>query len=69
MAKTDLISEMHKFHFGRKIFCSDGEDGVLTHVCFDPASFRMTHIGVRLGHLIGGRTVYLPFESIVAASF
>lgn len=68
MAKTNSISEMHKFHFGRKIFCSDGEDGVLTHVCYDPASFRMTHIGVKLGRLIGSRTVYIPFDSIVTAS-
>src|SRR5216684_3436075 len=53
MIKTTLISEMLKFHFGRKIFCADGEDGVLVHVIFDPATRRMTHIGVKQGRLFG----------------
>jgi len=52
MIKTTLISEMLKFHFGRKIFCADGEDGVLVHVIFDPATRRMTHIGVKQGRLL-----------------
>lgn len=67
MNRTVLISEMHKFHFGRKIFCSDGEDGVLTQVGFDPATRRLTSIGVRQGRLFG-KTVYLPFTSVVTAS-
>ena len=37
MNKTNLISEMLKFHFGSKIFCSDGDGGVLTQVIFDHA--------------------------------
>src|SRR5260370_6833552 len=67
MIKTTLISEMLKFHFGRKIFCSDGEDGVLVHVIFDPATRRMTHIGVKQGRLFG-KAVHLPFDSVVSAS-
>ena len=67
MDRTVLISEMHKFHFGRKIFCSDGEDGVLTHVGFDPATRRLISLGVRQGRLFG-KTVFLPFTSVVTAS-
>lgn len=67
MNRAVLISEMHKFQFGRKIVCSDGEDGVLTHVGFDPATRRLTAIGVRQGRLFG-KTVYLPFTTIVSAS-
>jgi len=67
MIKTTLISEMLKFHFGRKIFCADAEDGVLVHVIFDPATRRMTHIGVKQGRLFG-KAVHLPFDSVVSAS-
>ncbi len=67
MNRTTLISEMLKFHFGSKIFCSDGEDGVLAHVVFDPATLRMTHIGVKQGRLFG-KTVHLSFDHVVSAS-
>ena len=67
MNKTVSISEMQKFHFGWKVFCSDGEDGILTHVGFDPARRQMTHIGVRQGRLFG-KTVYLPFAAVVNAT-
>lgn len=67
MNKTTLISEMLKFHFGSKIFCSDGEDGVLVNTVFDPATCGMTHVGVKLGRLFG-KTVYLPFDTVVSAS-
>jgi osmotically-inducible protein OsmY len=67
MNRTTLISEMMKFHFGSKIFCSDGEGGVLVHVVFDPTTCRMTHIGVKQGRLFG-KTVHLPFDNIVSAT-
>ena len=67
MDKTMLISEMSKFHFGSKVFCSDGEDGILTHVGIDPTTRRMTYIGVREGRLFG-KTVYAPFDVITSAS-
>ncbi len=67
MKKATLISEMQKFHFGSRIFCSDGEDGVLAQLIFDPAAHRMTHIGVRHGRLFG-KTVYLPFDTVVDAT-
>src|SRR5712692_6234035 len=67
MNKTTLISEMQKFHFGSKIFCSDGEDGILVYVIFDPTTRRMTHIGVKQGRLFG-KTVHLPFDSVVDAT-
>jgi osmotically-inducible protein OsmY len=67
MQKTTLFSEMLKFHFGNKIFCSDGEDGVLAYVIFDPATRHMTHIGVKQGRLFG-KTVTLPFDSVVSAT-
>ncbi len=67
MDKTLLISEMSKFRFGSKVFCSDGEDGILTHVGFDPTTRRMTYVGVREGRLFG-KTVYAPFDAVTSAS-
>jgi osmotically-inducible protein OsmY len=67
MQKSTLISEMQKFQFGRKVFCSDGEDGVLTHVGFDATTRRITSIGVKPGRLFS-KTVYLPYETVVDAS-
>jgi osmotically-inducible protein OsmY len=67
MNKTTLISEMQKFHFGSKIFCSDGEDGLLVDVIIDPATSSTTHIGVKQGRLFG-KVVYLPYESVVSAT-
>jgi uncharacterized protein YrrD len=67
MNKTILISEMLKFHFGSKIFCSDGEGGVLAQVIFDPATLSMTNIGVKHGRLFG-KSVFLPFDCIISAN-
>jgi hypothetical protein len=67
MDNTSSISEMQKFHFGSKISCTDGEDGILASVIFDPSSRRMTSIGVKQGRLFG-KTTYLPFSSIVDAT-
>ncbi len=67
MEKSTLISEMQKFQFGGKIFCSDGEDGVLTHVGFDPTTRRITHIGAKPGRLFS-KTVYLSYETVVDAN-
>src|SRR6266699_360445 len=63
----NAISEMQKFRFGCKIYCSDGEEGVLSHVCFVVSTRRLSHIGVRIG-LFFGMTVYLPFAVVVSAS-
>jgi osmotically-inducible protein OsmY len=60
------IPEMLKFQFGSKIFCSDGEGGILTHVVFDPAMLRLTSIGVKQGRLFG-KSIDLPFDSIISA--
>ncbi len=67
MEKTTSIAEMQKFIFGSKVFCSDGEDGVLTHVGFDAATRRITHIGVKQGRFFG-KTIYLPFNTVTSAS-
>lgn len=67
MNKTTLISEMLKFHFGNKIFCFDGEDGVLVDVVFDPATSSITHTGVKQGRLFG-KTVHISFNSVVSAT-
>ncbi len=60
------IPEMLKFQFGSKIFCSDGEGGVLTHVVFDAAMLRLTNIGVKQGRLFG-KSIFLPFDNIISA--
>lgn len=67
MIKPASIAEMQKFIFGTKIFCSDGEDGTLVQVILDPATRRLTHIGMKQGRLFG-KTVYLPFEKVVNAT-
>ena len=67
MNRTTLISEMQKFHFGSKVFCSDGEDGTLAHVIFDPKTRKISYIGVKQGRLFR-KTVHLPFENIVSAT-
>src|SRR5260370_33554871 len=65
MNRTALISEMQKFHFGSKVICSDGEDGILTHVIFDPKMRKRSYIGVKKGRFFG-KTVHLPFENVVS---
>jgi len=67
MNKTMLISAMLKFLFGSKIFCSDGEGGVLAQVIFNPATLSMTHIGVKTGRLFG-KSVFLPFDCVISAN-
>jgi osmotically-inducible protein OsmY len=67
MENTTSIAEMLKFHFGSKVFCSDGEEGVLTHVAFDRGTRCLTSIGVKLGHLFG-KTVYVPFHNVINAT-
>jgi osmotically-inducible protein OsmY len=67
MAKTTLISEMLKFHFGSEIICTDGEDGNLACVVVDPATRRVVAIGVKQGRIFG-KTVHLPFDTVEDAS-
>src|SRR3954447_24927239 len=67
MEKTTSIAEMQKFIFGSKVICSDGEDGVLTHVGVDASTRRLTHIGVKQGRFFG-KTVYIPFNTVTNAS-
>jgi osmotically-inducible protein OsmY len=67
MEKIARVSEMQKFRFGSKVFCSDGEYGVLTQVAFDAAAMRMTSIGVRTGRFFG-KITYLPFDTVTTAT-
>lgn len=67
MNRTTLISQMQKFHFGSKVFCSDGEDGILAQVIVDPETRKISYIGVKQGRLFG-RTVHLQFEKVISAS-
>jgi osmotically-inducible protein OsmY len=67
MEKSTLISEMGKFHFGSKIFCSDGEEGVLTHLGFDASARRLVSLGVKYGRFFG-KTVYVPFSAVTDAT-
>ena len=67
MKTSTRISEMWKFHFGRKIVCSDGEAGSLAYVVFDASTRRLTHLGVKQGHLFG-KTVDLPYDTVVEAT-
>ena len=66
MNKTLPIPEMLQFHFGGKIFCSDGDSGVLAQIICDPATLKVTHINVKQGRLFG-KNVFLPFDSVISA--
>jgi osmotically-inducible protein OsmY len=67
MNKSTLIPEMLKFLFGNKILCSDGDDGELAQVIFDPATRRMTYISVKQWRLFG-KSVFLPFDCVISAN-
>jgi BON domain len=67
MRKTALISEMQKFCFGSKVFCSDGEYGTLAQVVFDPTTWYMTHINIKKGRFFA-QTALLPFDTVIKAS-
>jgi len=67
MNKPISISEMRKFSFGAKVFCSDGECGLLTHIGFDSTTRRMVAIGVKQGWLFG-RTVYVSYDTVTDAT-
>ncbi|GAC1401372.1 MAG: hypothetical protein NVS4B12_12290 [Ktedonobacteraceae bacterium] len=64
---SSAILETQKFHFGSKIICSDGEEGILVQVGFDSAARYMTHIGVRQGRFFG-KNVYLPYDTVTNAT-
>lgn len=67
MEKSTLISEMEKFHFGSKVFCSDGEAGVVTHLGFDASARRLISIGIRYGRIFS-KTLYVPFSAVSDAT-
>lgn len=67
MKVSTCISEMPKFHFGKKIVCLDGESGYLAHVVFDATTRRMTHLGVRYSHL-PGKVADIPYDAVSKAT-
>jgi osmotically-inducible protein OsmY len=67
MMKSELISELLKFRFGSKVFCSDGEYGVLDEVVVEPARRSVTHVGVSRGLFVKKR-FYLSFGRVSEAS-
>jgi hypothetical protein len=67
MKTSTRISEMRKFHFGRKIVCSDGDAGSLAHLVFDTPSKCLTHLGVKQCHLFG-KTVDFTYDTVVRAT-
>jgi hypothetical protein len=67
MGNNASISEMLKFHFGHKIFCTDGQDGILTRVLFDGPSRRLTFLAIKQGRFFG-KTVYVPFAKVIKAT-
>jgi len=63
MEQSPLISEMDQIHFGSKVFCTDGEEGTLTHLGIDSATQRVISLAVKIGRF-WGKTVYLPFSTV-----
>ncbi|MBX5450817.1 BON domain-containing protein [Thermogemmatispora sp.] len=64
---SELISELLKFRFGSKVFCSDGEYGLLDEVVVDAARRCVTHVGVSRG-LFMKKRLYLAFNQVSQAS-
>ncbi|GCF09203.1 BON domain-containing protein [Dictyobacter arantiisoli] len=64
---TSLISETEKFHFGGKVFCSDGEAGILSYIMTAIGTRRVISLGVKLGRFVG-KTVEVPFSSVLDAT-
>lgn len=62
-----MISAMLKLHFGSKVFCTDGQHGILAHVLFDATTRCLTHLAIKQGRLFG-KTVYLPFTMVKQAT-
>lgn len=67
METQDHIAEMRTFLFGKRVVCVDGEIGYLAHVIVDPLTRRMTHLGVKSGHMFG-KTVDLPYDTVSQAT-
>lgn len=67
MQKASSIAKMLKFYFGRKVFCADGEEGLLINTVFDREPYHLSFIGVRIGRFFG-KTVYVPFHAVADAS-
>ncbi|WP_176728890.1 BON domain-containing protein [Thermogemmatispora onikobensis] len=67
MMKSELISELLKFRFGSKVFCSDGEYGLLDDVVVDSTRRSVTHVGVSRGLFVKKR-FYLAFSQVSEAS-
>ena len=47
--------------------CSDGEAGNLAYLVFDATTKRLTHLGVKQGHLFG-KTVDLTYDTVIGAT-
>lgn len=67
MRNNAPISAMWHYHFGGKIFCTDGQIGTLTHVLCDANEKYMTGLVLKQGRLFG-KTWICPFTLIQGAS-
>lgn len=67
MIEATPISEMSKFSFGSRMFCADGEYGILSGITIDPATRRVTTVGIKQGRLFG-KSAHTAFEHVVSAS-
>lgn len=67
MGKNAPISETLKFHFGNKIFCTNGQDCTLSAVLFDATTKRLVSLAVRQERLFG-KTFYVPFDKVTMAN-
>jgi osmotically-inducible protein OsmY len=67
MNNNVLISEMLKFRFGKTIFCTDGQDGILTYLSFDAPTRCLISLAIR-PRRFWGKAVYAPFASVTKAT-
>jgi len=61
------ISEMSRFRFGSTIFCTDGENGILSEIFLHPITHHLEGVGVKQGRLFG-KIAYAAFDQISGAS-
>lgn len=64
-AATEL-AEVKKVRLGARVQASDGEAGRVAEMVADAEQRTITHVGIKVGFLLGGGTYYVPMSSVVS---
>jgi hypothetical protein len=67
MKSNTPLSQTLKFHFGKKVFCTDGQVGILQSILFEAKGRRLTSLAVKPGRWLG-KTSVLPLGTVERAN-